>query len=89
MYSSLTHTGTSSTVQGETLSTLAAERALGVHTPAICTHAREHLTLINVYRDTDIFRTSQGETHTNTDAFFSKAIYRESIEAHNKDKKRE
>lgn len=45
------HTCTSSTVQGETLSALAAERALGVHTTAICAHSREHLTFINVFTD--------------------------------------
>lgn len=45
------HTCASSTVQGETLCTLAAERALSVHTPAICTHSRENFTLINVFTD--------------------------------------
>lgn len=45
------HTCASSAVQGETLSTLTAERALGIHTPAICAHSREHLTLIDVFTD--------------------------------------
>lgn len=59
--SSLTHTSPSSAVQSQTPSTLASERALGVHAPAIYTHAREHFTLINVYRDGDILGTLQGE----------------------------
>lgn len=43
------HTCASSAVQGETLGALAAERALSVQTPAICTHSREHLALVNVF----------------------------------------
>lgn len=62
---SLTHTSPSGAVQSQTPGTLASERALGVHTAAICTHAREHFTLINVYRDGDILGTLQGETHPN------------------------
>lgn len=46
------------TVQGETLSTLAAERALSVHTPAVCAHSREHLTLIYIFTD-EAFHTSE------------------------------
>lgn len=54
---SLTHTCASSAVQSESLGTLTAEGALGVHTAAVCTHSREHLTLINVYREQGILRT--------------------------------
>lgn len=52
------HTCATSAVQGEALGALAAERALGVHTPAICAHSREHLTLINVFTD-DTLHTSK------------------------------
>lgn len=45
---SLTNTGSSGAVQGQTLDTLAAEGALCVDTAAVGAHAREHLTLINV-----------------------------------------
>lgn len=52
------NTGASSTVQSAALGTLTAERALGVHTAPICTDAREHLTLINVFTD-KTFHTSK------------------------------
>lgn len=58
----LTHTCASSAVQGETLSTLTAERALAVHTAAVGTHSGEHLTLINIYREEDILRTMTTRT---------------------------
>lgn len=45
------HTCASGAVQSESLGTLTAEGALGVHTAAVCTHSREHLTLINVFTD--------------------------------------
>lgn len=60
----LTHTGASRAVQSQTFGTLAAERALGVHTLAICAHAGEHFTLIDVYRDRGFFL-----THTKASTF--------------------
>lgn len=46
----LTHTRASGAVQGQTLRTLAAERALGVHAAAVGAHAGEDLALVNVCR---------------------------------------
>lgn len=48
--SCLTHACASAPVQGETLSTLTEEGALGVDTAPVGTHPREHLTLIDVWR---------------------------------------
>ena len=49
----LTHTCASRAVQAEALDAVAAERALSVHTAAVCTHSGEHLTLIDVCREPD------------------------------------
>lgn len=46
----LTHAGASGAVQRQALCTLAAERALAVHTAAVCAHPGEHLTLVDVCR---------------------------------------
>lgn len=48
----LTHTRAPGAVQGQTLRTLAAERALGVHAAAVGAHAGEDLALVNVCRTT-------------------------------------
>lgn len=82
MFSALTNTCASIAVQGETLSTLAAERALGVDTSAICTHSREYLTLINVYRERDILRVMTTRWNTHKTLFFENEISWENIKAH-------
>lgn len=86
--SPLTDTRSSSTVQGETLGTLAAERALGVHTPAICAHSREHLALINVCGEQGILRAMITRWYTLKHAwfFFPRG---ENIKAYYKDKNTE
>lgn len=56
MLSALTDTSASGAVQGETVWTLTAERALRVHTLAVRTHPGEHLALINVYSERDILK---------------------------------
>lgn len=44
----LTHARAPGAVEGQALGALAAEGALSVHTLAVCAHAREDFTLIDV-----------------------------------------